>query len=121
SKQWAATIAGQSDGKVALRVLNSSVTGEKNWAAFMDGEPGIYFAGIQWLTSRDWEVRLKLDANGQPIPKIDKKTKEPIPDKFVSESIHLNLLGRRLGTKKRHVDLLMFDEVHKMQNRHSNT
>ncbi|MBG6106607.1 SNF2-related protein [Frigoribacterium sp. CG_9.8] len=118
SKQWAATIDGQSDGRVKLRVMNSLVGGEKNWAAFMEGEPGVYFAGIQWLTSRDWEVIQTLDHNGNTKPVLDKKTGLPT-GKVESQSVHKELFRRRLNTKKRHIDAVIFDEVHKMQNRHS--
>lgn len=118
-KQWAATFDGQSDGKVQLRVMNSLVGGEKNYEAFMNGEPGVYFAGIQWLTSRDWEVVPDLDHNGNLQPVIDKKTGMPT-SKNKSTSVHLGTF-KKLNTKKRHVDAVIFDEVHKMQNRHSQT
>lgn len=119
-KQWTETFNGQSDGRVQLRVMNSKVAGEKNYDAFMNGEPGIYFAGIQWLTSRDWETITTLDHNGNPIPVIKKKTGMPT-GKNVTQRVHLQHFGRKLNTKKRHVDMVMFDEVHKMQNRHSDT
>jgi superfamily II DNA or RNA helicase len=118
-KQWAKSIAAQSRGKVRLRIMNSEVSGEKNFAAFMEGEAGIYFAGIQWLTSRDWETTVELDHNGNPIPLIDKKTGQPT-GKNKTLPVHLGTY-RKLDTKKRHVNALIFDEVHKMQNRHSQT
>jgi hypothetical protein len=119
-KQWAATIAGQSDSKTVLRIMNSTVPGTANYEAFMNGEPGVFFAGIQWLTSRDWEVVEKQDHSGNPIPVIDKKTGLPT-GKNVTISVPLHLFGQKLNTKKRHIDMLIFDEVHKMQNRKSQT
>lgn len=130
-KQWAKSIAAQSRGRVRLRMMNSTVAGEKNFEAFMAGEPGVYFAGIQWLTSRDWESVVEVDHNGNRVPVIDKKTGLPVmqerqPGQLEAEpkwNTVPNHLGiyRKLDTKKRHVDAVIFDEVHKMQNRHSQT
>ncbi|MGN6325782.1 SNF2-related protein [Pseudolysinimonas sp.] len=138
-KQWAESFREQSDGRVQLRLMRSDEEGEKNWKAFIeDGAPGVYFAGIQWLTSRDWSSMEVMDHNGRPKLQIDKKTKKPIPvlDKATGEqavddagdpvwkietqSVHDNVF-RFLKAKKRHLDAMIFDEVHKMQNRHSNT
>lgn len=131
SKQWAATFAGQSDGRVKLRVINSTKKGKANFDALMDGEPGIYFAGVQWLTRQDWEVIRKVDRHGNYVQKIDKKTLKPlfkerrkgeigpalIPD-YETISMHKDIYGRRLKGK-RAVDMLIIDEIHLAQNRHS--
>lgn len=135
-KQWAKSFLEQSDGKVQLKLMNSLVSGEKNYEDFMEGKPGVYFAGIQWLTSRDWETVEKVDHNGRRTLVIDKKTGLPVPIlnaegeqvevdgepqfKVVTVANHLRTF-RGFNTKKRHLDALIFDEVHKMQNRHSQT
>jgi SNF2 family DNA or RNA helicase len=132
-KQWRNSFNDQSDGEVQLKIMNSLVSGEKNYADFMEGKPGIYFSGIQWLTSRDWETIKELDHFGRTKPVYDKKSGELVlterrkgaigpaaAPKFHTVANHLKTF-RKLDTKKRHVDALIFDEVHKMQNRHSNT
>ncbi|WP_025157243.1 SNF2-related protein [Leifsonia aquatica] len=118
-KQWAESFFNQSGGAVEVKLMNSkTVDGEKNWDDFMAGKPGVYFAGIQWLVSKDWEVVTELDEHDQPIKVQDKKTGE-WKDKTFSQ--HTEFIGRRLNTKGRHIDAVIFDEVHKMQNRKSQT
>lgn len=131
NKQWAASFCNQSDGRVQLRVINSMNKGRTEFEGLMSGEPGVYFARLQWLTYQDWEVVRKADRRGNHRQKNDKKTGQPLykerqrgtigpalePD-FETISVHKDIYRRQLQGN-RAIDMLIIDEIHKAQNRHS--
>lgn len=102
--QFDERIEAQSDGTHRMRRLDASEPGEANFAAFRAGEPGHYFGGSQFLTTRDWESIKQVDAAGEPL--LDDKGKQ------VTKSNHLGIFK-----KMKPVDALIVDEVHVFANR----
>ena len=116
--QWDDTLKGQSEGAVSLRKLDSTKEGRANYEAFLAGDEGAFFAGIQWLQAQDWKCQDKLDTAGNPMPLIDKKTGEPT-GKFQRERIHLKTFAKMSDRKNGGLDGVIFDEAHQVSNRNS--
>lgn len=97
---WLSTLAAQSDGGIVLRRLDSTAAGKRNMNDFMDGADGIFFTGSQYLVRQDWEYTPtgEVDENGKAV--TERKQ-------------------RKIYKKMRPLDLLVWDEVHALQNRKS--
>jgi len=97
---WTATLAAQSDGGIVLRRMDGTKQGRAVMADFLAGEPGFYFTGSQFLVRQDWEYvpTGEVDENGKPLR--DRKQLQ-------------------VFKKMKPVDLLIWDEVHVLQNRKS--
>lgn len=111
--QWADLFALQTEGGIALRRVDSTKLGKANMAAMLAGDAGHYFIGAQYLTTQDWEHKPVVDLEGKPVMVIDKKTLQPT-GKQQTERVH-----KRLYAKMAPMDLVIFDEVHMVQNRKS--
>ncbi len=122
--QFQELIQAQSDGAVHLRVIDSTKAGKIALADMLVGKPGHYFAGSQYLTRQDYEHRTKHDYAGRIVWKTDKNgdtiVKEstvigpclvPVPE---TEAVQLKTFA-----KMKPLDVLVFDEVHVIQNRKS--
>lgn len=116
--QWDDTFSGQSEGAVRLRKLDSSKAGRANYEAFLAGEDGIFFSGMQWLQAQDWKHQDKLDFEGNPIPKLDKKTGQPT-GKFERQRVHLETFRKMSKRINGGLDAIIFDEAHQVSNRDS--
>lgn len=97
---WTATIAAQSDGGTVLRRLDSTSEGKRAMNDFLEGADGFYFTGSQYLVRQDWEYT----ATGE----VDDK------GKAITERTQ-----RKIYKKMRPLDLIIWDEVHVLQNRRS--
>lgn len=114
--QWAETIERQSEGTApALRKMESNKAGRAAYADFLAGEPGYYFAGIQWLQAQDFRHEDKLDADGMPIEKIDKNTGLPT-GKMERQRVHLRTFAKMSQRKGGGLDAVIFDEAHQVSN-----
>lgn len=147
----------QTDGRVALRRIDSTAPGKRALADLLAGEPGHYFAGAQYLVRQDWEIKPAFHPKqtGEPWrPKFKSWTKTD-PDDLILvpqnpdeelfwKAQHYgkkcpkgawgkNVIGPALvpireskSTQKKiykgmpPLDLLVFDEVHLIQNRKGN-
>lgn len=104
ASQWANAFAEQSEGVADVRVINSTKAGSAAFAAFMAGEPGTYFTGAQYLTSKDWE-RVEVADETKTVHKgVFRKLKLPV-DAVIVDEIHLmsnrkSQLRRTLGSIK---------------------
>lgn len=116
--QWDEHFREQSAGVVGLRKMDSTKAGRAVYADFLAGEPGYYFAGIQWLYAQDWEHRDKKDSEGAPIPMIDKKTGLPT-GKNQRERVHLKTFAKMCARKGGTLDAVVFDEAHQVSERTS--
>lgn len=116
--QWQDHFDSQSHSSVRILKLDSTKAGRTNFEAFLAGEAGIYFAGIQWLVAQDWRHQDKLDSQGAPLPAIDKKTGLPT-GKNQRERKHLETF-RKMSTRiAGPLDAIIFDEAHQVSNRDS--
>lgn len=97
---WSATLENQSEGAVQLRRLDSTKTGRANFNAFLAGERGIFFAGSQFLVRQDWEY--------EPTGEVDEN------GKAIRERTQLKTYKKMVP-----LDLLVWDEVHVLQDRKS--
>lgn len=111
--QWASRLAAQSDGAIRLLRIDSTKQGQANFAALLAGEPGHFFVGAQYLTSKDWHYEDKRDETGALVYVKDKKTGLPT-DKVEKIRYH-----DFIYKKMRPLDLMVFDEVHMVANRKS--
>lgn len=110
--QWDETIQRQSQGAAPkIRPLNSTKAGRANYEDFLAGADGIFFASIQWLNAQDFEHRDKLDDQGKPMEKINKKTGEPT-GKFIRERVHLRTFAKMSARKNGGLDAVIYDEAH---------
>jgi superfamily II DNA or RNA helicase len=116
--QWKATLERQSEGRVSIRRLESNKAGREAYADFLAGVDGFYFATIQWLQAQDFEYRDRLDLNGDPIEKIDKKTGQPT-GKFERERKQLLVFKKMCDRKGGGLDAVVFDEAHLVSNHNS--
>src|SRR5690606_20767905 len=82
---------------------------------FLAGADGYFFAGIQWLQAQDFQHRNKLDDEGNPIEKIDKKTGLPT-GKFERERVQLRTFAKMSQRKDGGLDAVIFDEAHQVCN-----
>lgn len=115
-KQWDETIQRQSAGAAPrLRKLDSTKAGRANFEDFLAGAEGFFFAGIQWLQAQDFQYRDKLDDEGNPIEKINKKTGEPT-GKFERERVHLRTFAKMSARKSGGLDAVIYDEAHQSCN-----
>lgn len=73
-EQFEERLALQSDGRVGMLRIDSTKKGRANLAAMLAGEPGIFFAGIQFITTQDWERVPAFNGDGSPKWTMDKKT-----------------------------------------------
>jgi hypothetical protein len=119
--QWADRLEAQSDGAIALRRMDATKPGLLAWKDFVDGLPGMYFCGSQYLTAQDWEARQVIDENGHKMWKEDEngerilKRGEPVP---VTKQHH-KMIFHRVKMKVNPLDLVVFDEIHVVANRKS--
>lgn len=111
--QFADLFALQTEGGIELRRIDSTKAGKANMAALLAGDAGHFFIGAQYLTTQDWTHVPVTDSEGKPVMVIDKKTLLPT-DKQQTERVH-----KRLYAKMPPLDLVVFDEVHMVQNRKS--
>lgn len=124
--QFNERIEAQSDGTHKMLRLDATKPGEANFKAFIAGEPGHYFAGSQFLTTRDWASVPKTNLQGETLTRID-ATKagltgtatfvvsaagEVRATKALTEPKHLGIFK-----KMKPVDALIVDEVHVFANR----
>ena len=114
--QWQSTIDGQSEGAQSVRRLDSTKAGRATYEDFLAGAAGIFFAGIHWLIAQDWAYMDKLDVEGHPIEKIDKKT-GALTGKIERERKHLETFGKMSNRKAGGVDAIVFDEAHAVANK----
>jgi hypothetical protein len=116
--QWKDHLEGQSEGAVTIRRMDSTKKGREVFAEFLAGAPGFYFAGIAWLVAQDFEHRDKLDFEGKPIEKIDKKTGMPT-GKMERKRVHLKTFQKMSDRKNGGIDAVVFDEAHLVSNKDS--
>lgn len=116
--QWKATLERQSEGRVSMRRLESTKAGREAFADFLAGEDGFYFATIQWLQAQDFAYVDKTDMDGNPIPKIDKKSGLPT-GKFERERKWLRTFKNMCDRKRGGLDAVVFDESHMVSNHNS--
>lgn len=110
--QWRTTIERQSRGAVTIRLMESTTKdGRAAYADFLAGQPGFYFASIQWLNRQDFTYRDKTDAEGLPIPQIDKKTGLPT-GKNERERKQLMTFRNMCNRKGSGLDAVVYDEAH---------
>ena len=102
--QWAERLAAQTDGVTNLLRIDATVKGRANYSLLVNGSPGHFFVGSQYLTAQDW-ITVPAMKNGQPV--LDKKTGEP------------TMTRKQVGVFKKMppVHAVVFDEVHVVANR----
>lgn len=110
-EQWKESIERQSRGAKTIRRLDSTKAGKQVYADFLAGAPGFYFSTINWLNAQDFEHFDKLDFEGNPIEKIDKKTGLPT-GKFERERKHLQVFLKMSKRKGGGLDAVIYDEAH---------
>lgn len=140
-EQWAERIVAQSDGEVQPRIMNGTAEGKENLRRFRDGEPGYYIAGSHYLTAQDFESKplywsesrgetLARGDDTTPLFRVVRKTGEvelrdrkegvigPAQEpRRKTKSVHLAYFRARL--KKHPLDLIVFDEMHLIANKHA--
>ncbi|WP_217181572.1 DEAD/DEAH box helicase [Streptomyces sp. AC495_CC817] len=117
-EQWKSTVEGQSEGARTVRRMDSTKAGREAYEEFLAGADGIFFAGIHWLVAQDFTHRDKLDFEGKPIEKIDKKTGLGT-GKNERERVHLETFRKMSNRKSGGVDAVLFDEAHAVANKDS--
>lgn len=146
--QFADLMLAQTDGAVVLRRIDSSAPGKKAMQDLLAGAPGHFFVGAQYLVKQDWVSKLAFESRTRR-PKFKTVTgsdelvlvpmneseralwKEEHPAKRVPGN-GATVIGPALVpirerrsvqlktyAKMPPVDLLIFDEVHLIQNRKS--
>ena len=124
-------IYAQSDGAILPRLMNGTIAGRFNLAAFLKGEPGVFIAGSHFLVAQDFESRPEFDdETGKPKWKMDSKTGWPkVKDRAEGEigpallpiqatkSHHLATFRAKL--KKHPVNFIGLDECQVIANKHS--
>ncbi len=104
-KQFADLIAMQSEGSIALAIIDASKPGQKAMADYLAGEAGWYFIGHEYLSAKDHVLIPQYDDYGDPV--LDNK------GKHVKKS-------KRLKTWEGVTpDLLIYDESHKGSTRYT--
>lgn len=110
--QWRERMEIQSRGAKTMRNMHSkSKDGKQAYADFLAGKPGFYFSTINFLNAQDFEYSDKLDIEGKPIEKIDKKSGLPT-GKFERERKHLQVFLKMSKRKNSGLDAVIYDEAH---------
>lgn len=110
--QWKSSIERQSRGARTMRNMdNKGKVGKQAFADFLAGEDGFFFATMHFLYAQDWEHFDKLDIEGNPIEKIDKKTGLPT-GKFERSKKHLQTYLKMSKRKGGGLDAVVYDEAH---------
>jgi len=118
ASQWDERMREQSDRLQSVRIINSSKAGQAAFDDFMAGRDGIFFSGLEYMRSKDWETHDKIDpVTGKPELEIDSKTGMPT-GKTVRESKRTDVYGKM--TRKFPLDAVVVDEIHKVANRKTN-
>lgn len=124
AKQWAKHLHNQSEGHIALKVMDTTKAGEQNINDYISGVKGIYFIGVQLLSKRDHITYVKRDGDGNPI--LDQKGRE----QKKTQRLGLWSGGRGMdvvdGVPKRVTrpeitpEFIVYDESHMASNRYTN-
>jgi len=110
ASQWDERMREQSDRLQSVRIINSSKAGQAAFDDFMAGRDGIFFSGLEYMRSKDWETHDKIDpVTGKPELEIDSKTGMPT-GKTVRESKRTDVYGKM--TRKFPLDAVVVDEIH---------
>jgi hypothetical protein len=137
-EQWVDRLAAQSDGRIELRRVDSTVKGKKALADMLAGRPGHFFAGSQYLTRQDWDYVPKLDSMGKKVWKTEPKNvvkngvmlaakgavvTRPVPAGEIGPQLlpvqDTEPVQKRIYKKMAPLQMVIFDEVHAVANRHS--
>lgn len=110
--QWAKTMKEQG-GKMPILRINGEPDGLVNLQKLINGEPGIFYAGLEMIRSHDWgEVTMPIE--------VDKKIASAFgykPGELPTEQTIKKQLG--IFRKMKPVDILFSDEAHKHSNQQS--
>jgi len=107
-KQWADAYRDQG-GTRKVRRMNNTADGLVNFQGFLDGRPGIFYVGLEFLRAQDWETKTV----SYPVdPKILKEF-PGLPPMTDPKKVTV-----QLGTYRKMpgVDLIVSDESHKHSN-----
>jgi len=108
--QWAKTLKEQGHTEPMLR-LNKP----ENFNKLIDGEDGIFYAGLEMLRAQDWESRTETSYMDADIMAMFGSGPDTV-GRTETFSTHLNTYKNM-----RAVDLLFSDEAHKHSNQKSNS
>lgn len=98
-------IYAQSDGAILPRLMNGTIAGRFNLAAFLKGEAGVFIAGSHFLVAQDFESRLEYHEDedgkpdlGRPRWKMDNKTGWPkLKERVTGPEREVHLVDRAEG------------------------
>jgi superfamily II DNA or RNA helicase len=110
--QFADLFSIQTEGRITLRRIDSTKPGKAALADMLAGNAGHFFVGAQFLTTQDWGHEKQFNADG--TPKYVVKADGTVTDKQESVRVHLKTYA-----KMKPMDLIVFDEIHMVQNRKS--
>ena len=114
-EQWQERLEAQTDGALLLRWINAdSVAGKKAYADFLASVPGAYFSGIEYLATQNFRLDQVYNPDGSP-EFVKNKVTGQLTEKLKKKKVNL-----RTYVKMKPLDAIIFDEVHKVQNRVGN-
>lgn len=104
--QWAKTLKEQGGTRPLYRI-DSTVPGQDNLKRLLDGDPGLFYVGLEMLRAKDWEM---VSETLKYSPEVKKFFGGTLPDTFTTES---KAQQKHIYKKMKPVDLLISDESHK--------
>lgn len=113
--QWAKTFQEQQASsplgiKRALLRLDKTPVGQDNFTKLLDGDPGLFYVGLEMLRAQDWD----MVSETHPVdPALKAEFGDQVPD-FWPET--RKSVQKHRYAKMRAVDLLVSDEAHKHSN-----
>ena len=111
--QWKQTFEEQGELRPLLQI-NGSVPGQDNMQRLLDGDPGLFYVGLEMLRTADWETKV---SETYPVhPSIKAFFGEEIGDE--TEGVKRPVQKHAYASMKP-VDLLISDESHKHSNQKS--
>lgn len=137
--QWAERLWLQSDGGIHLKRIDGSADGQRNLKDCLDGEPGVYFVGVQMMAAQDYRYdelhEILEDGTVGPsvITKMSSKDKTPTGTASftvtsagvvtattkITERVFLGTWRKATRRKRGAFDAIVVDEVHLVANRKS--
>jgi hypothetical protein len=111
--QWAKAFKEQGSLRPLYR-LDATVEGADNFRRLLDGDEGLFYAGLEMLRAKDWEQVSET----YKVPDDIQASFGLKPDKGVTEIINKQ---KHIYKKMKKLDLLISDEAHRHSNQQSNS
>jgi hypothetical protein len=112
--QWQSALSEQSDGRLKLLRISNTKSGRENLAKLLDGESGIFYAGLEMLRAQDWDTEVsETHAFDPAIRDYFARAGEELGERTepVKRRVH-----KRTYANMKTLDLLISDESHKHSN-----